>query len=253
MVEEMKPAFVEAFDLGDAWFGCLSRILEAGHRYEITGGSFAGRQRLEFDFVVVHVKKPSHRPIVPLMPEGSSVPPPTSMEYVERYMSYLLTGDRASGEDYTYGERLVDPKVVVPASAGAGAMIREMPLHVNQIQEVIEIYKRSGHGTNQAIMEIGMPSDVKLKDPPCLRVIDTRVRYGKLHFILYFRSWDLWAGFPSNLAALQLLKEYMAEEIRVADGEIIAVSKGLHLYEHCWEVARMRTGRGKQKADGSGL
>jgi thymidylate synthase len=243
MEEQMKPVSIGAFDLGDAWFRCLSRIAETGHCYEITGGSFAGQRRVEFDFVVVHVTKPSHRPIIPLMPEGTSVPAPTSMEYVEQYMSYLLTGSRASGEDYTYGERLVDPKVVIKDGPGAWDLIREMPLRVNQIQEVIDIYRKCGHGTNQATMEIGMPSDVKLKDPPCLRLIDTRVRYGKLHFVLYFRSWDLWAGFPSNLAALQLLKEYMAEEIGVADGEIIAVSKGLHLYEHCWEVARMRTGK----------
>jgi thymidylate synthase len=88
-----------------------------------------------------------------------------------------------------------------------------------------------------------MPSDIKLADPPCLRLIDTRVRYGKLHFILYFRSWDLWGGFPSNLGGLQLVKQYMAEEIGVDDGEIIAASKGLHLYEYAWELAKIRTNK----------
>jgi len=48
----------------------------------------------------------------------------------------------------------------------------------------------------------------------------------------------LWAGFPSNLAAIQLLKEYMASEIGVDDGELIAMSKGLHLYEYAWELAK---------------
>ena len=76
-----------------------------------------------------------------------------------------------------------------------------------------------------------------------LRLIDTRVRYGKLHFILYFRSWDLWGGFPSNLGGLQLVKQYMAEEIGVSDGEIIAVSKGLHLYDYSWELAKIRTNK----------
>ena len=86
-----------------------------------------------------------------------------------------------------------------------------------------------------------MPSDIYLADPPCLRLIDTRIRNGKLHFILYFRSWDLWGGFPSNLGGLQLVKQYMADEIGVEDGEIIAVSKGLHLYEYSWELAKIRT------------
>ena len=97
--------------------------------------------------------------------------------------------------------------------------------------------------TNQAVMEIGMPSDIKLTDPPCLRLIDTRVRYGKLHFILYFRSWDLWGGFPSNLGGIELVKQYMADEIGVENGEIIACSKGLHLYEYAWELAKQRAGK----------
>lgn len=232
---KLKPVFIEAFNLDDAWFQTVSKILDYGHIYTITRGSFKDQRRLEFDYAFVHICQPGHRPIIPLMPEGSSIPAPSSMEYVEQYMGYLLTGEKAQGEDYTYGERLTAPTVKAPE------MMKEMPLQVNQIEEVIKIYKRDGFGTNQAVMEIGMPSDIKLADPPCLRIIDTRVRYGKLHFMIYFRSWDLWAGFPSNLAALQLLKEYMASEIGVGDGEIIAASKGLHLYEYTWEYAMQRT------------
>jgi thymidylate synthase len=35
----------------------------------------------------------------------------------------------------------------------------------------------------------------------------------------------------------------MAEEIGVEDGEIIAVSKGLHLYEYAWPLADIRLGK----------
>ena len=111
----------------------------------------------------------------------------------------------------------------------------------SQIEEVIRMYKEDGHGTNQAYMTVGDPESLYLKDPPCLRGIDTRIRYGKLHFMVYFRSWDLWGGFPANLGAIQMLKEYMAQEIGVEDGEIIAASKGLHLYDYIWELAKLRT------------
>lgn len=241
----LKPVYIEAFDLGDAWFQCLDKILDMGHIYTITRGSFQGQKRLEFDYVVVQVRHPGHRPIIPIIPEGLSIPPPTSFEYVQQYLNYLLTSQKQPGEDYTYGERLIEPKVKVET---VEQIYKEMPLQVNQIEEIINIYKKYGHGTNQATMEIGMPSDIKLASPPCLRIIDTRIRYGKLHFILYFRSWDLWAGFPANLAALQLLKEYMAEEIGVEDGEIIASSKGLHLYEYTWPYALMRTKKSSIKA-----
>jgi len=239
----LNPVHIEAFDLDDAWFQCLSTILEKGHVYTIDRGSYQGQRRLEFDFVTIRVKKPSHQ-IIPLIPEGMSIPVPTDMEYINGYLSYLLTGCKTATEDYTYGERLVDPKARVKGKDSDGKeMINEIPLDCNQVEEVIKMYKRDGFGTNQAVMEIGMPSDIKLVDPPCLRLIDTRIRYGKLHFILYFRSWDLWGGFPSNCGGLQLVKQYMADEIGVADGEIIAVSKGLHLYEYSWELAKLRTGK----------
>jgi len=236
----LKPVYIEAFDLDDAWFRCLSEILEHGHVYKIDRGSYAGQRRLEFDFVSVHVKNPEHQ-IIPMMPEGSSIPAPTDMDYIHQYLNYLLTGCKTETEDYTYGERLVDPKVRIENGAETGKMVKEMPLQCNQIEEVIKIYKEQGSGTNQAVMEIGMPSDIKLNDPPCLRLIDTRVRYGKLHFVLYFRSWDLWGGFPSNLGGLELVKQHMAEEIGVKNGEIIACSKGLHIYEYAWEYAKQRT------------
>jgi len=93
-------------------------------------------------------------------------------------------------------------------------------------------------------MAVGDKESISLLDPPCLRGIDTRIRDNRLNFIVYFRSWDLWAGFPSNLAAIQLLKEYMSSEIGVGDGEIIAMSKGLHLYQYAWELARTAAGMG---------
>ena len=170
------------------------------------------------------------------------------MEYIQGYLSYLLTGTKTKTEDYTYGERLVEPKVKIKQSVGGRELVQEMPLEVNQVEEVIRLYREKGHGTNQAIMEIGMPSDIKLVDPPCLRLIDTRIRYGKLHFVLYFRSWDLWGGFPPNLGGLQLVKQYMAEEIGVEDGEIIAVSKGLHLYDYSWDLAKIRTNKSSPEA-----
>lgn len=236
----LQPVFIEAFDLDDAWFQCLSAILEKGVVYTITRGSYEGQRRLEFDYVCIHVKKPSHQ-IIPLIPEGMSIPAPTDMDYIQRYLSYLLTGSKTATEDYTYGERLVDAKVRVKQTENGKEMFQEIPLKVNQIEEVIKMYKTQGFGTNQATMEIGMPSDIHLADPPCLRLIDTRVRNNKLHFYLYFRSWDLWGGFPSNLGGLELVKQYMADEIGVDDGEIIAMSKGLHLYEYSWELAQART------------
>jgi thymidylate synthase len=47
---------------------------------------------------------------------------------------------------------------------------------------------------------------------------------------------------PSNLAALQLFKEYLCDEIGCLDGKIYAISDGLHLYDYQYEIAEARTG-----------
>jgi thymidylate synthase len=234
---KMKPVYIEARDLPDAWFQCVYRIFETDgiHEYKIDRGSFEGQKRREFDLVMVHIKYPGTRPLIPDIPSELGIPAPSSMEYVEEYLQYLMTDKKADNELYTYGERLTNPKVYVEG--------KEYSLEVNPVMEVIEIYKQGKYGTNQAIMEVGMPQDIMLEDPPCLRLIDTRLMEGKLHFVLYFRSWDLWAGFPSNLAAIQLLKEYMCQEIGVEDGTITAISKGMHLYEYTFELALKRLRR----------
>lgn len=233
----MKPVYIEARDLPDAWFQCIHTIFEDNgvHEYVIDRGSFEGNKRREFDLVMVHIKYPQTKPLIPDIPVELGIPAPTSMEYVEEYLQYLMTDKKAENELYTYGERLTNPKAMING--------KEYPLGVNPIMEVINIYKNRQYGTNQAIMEVGMPQDILLEDPPCLRLIDTRLMDGKLHFVLYFRSWDLWAGFPSNLAAIQLLKEYMCHEIGVEDGTITAVSKGLHLYEYSFGLALKRLRR----------
>jgi len=208
---------IEARDLSEAWFLCLRKVLTEGHEYKIDRGSYVGQSRKELDFVVVQIKHPGTRPLVPSVPQG--IPSPTSMEYIESYLPYLMTAHKAEGEQYTYGQYLETP-----------------------INEVIRMYKEDGYNTNQAYMAVGDSQSIFLPDPPCLRGVDTRIRDHQLHFMLYFRSWDLWAGFPSNLAAIQLLKEYMASEIGVDDGEIIASSKGLHLYDYSWELAEAAAG-----------
>ena len=218
----LKPIFIEARDLSDAWFRCLYEISEYGNVYTIDRGSYVGQRRLEFDYVTVHIKHPGVRPLLPEIPPSFGIPNPVADGYLEEYLPYLITSAKKEGEDYTYGERLE-----------------------YQIQGVILMFKQGNFGTNQACMSISKPADIDLIDPPCIRQIDCRIKNNKLHFIIYARSWDLWGGFPANLGAIQLLKEYMASEVGVEDGEIIASSKGLHLYDYVWDIAKRVTYKNK--------
>jgi thymidylate synthase len=213
----MEITFVEAFDLPDAWFTLLGEVLDNGREYVVDQGSFEGRRRRELQFVTLKVTNPSQRPLVPQMPPGVGIPPPTTMEYAEEYYySYFVGADKQPHEEYTYGNYI----------------------HA-QLLPLLEKYEHGPH-TNQACITIGDASSIRLQHPPCLRLIDTRIDDGKLHFVVYYRSWDLWGGFPVNMAATQLLKEELAQALEVEPGETLALSKGLHLWEHSWEWAGCR-------------
>jgi thymidylate synthase len=160
------------------------------------------------------------------------------------------------GESYTYGERLTkapitgnkrtwweegNPDIIDKREVDGNIVFEEDGnCYLNQIEWIIETYKKHGERNNQMVLQVAHPSDVTLIDPPCLRHIDTRIQDGTLTFFIYFRSWDLWNGLPANLGAIQHLKEYMAEEIGVKDGEMIVESKGLHLYGYAEDLAKLR-------------
>ena len=233
----LKPVYIEATTLPDAWFQAVYNIFEHGFKYEIQHGSFVGQTRLEFDFVTVYIKKPYSEPydlMLPKIPSHFNIPDPVCDGYIESYMPYLMTSEKKEGEDYTYGQRLC--KVCVGSDFAKGR------INKSQIEHYINLLKETPN-TNQAILQIGQPGDFLLEDPPCLRHIDMRIKDNQLIFYPYFRSNDLWGGFPANLAGLAVLQKYMADEIGVESGSMIYSSKGLHLYQYVEELAKLRVGK----------
>jgi len=255
---------IEARDLPDLWFQAVHDILDKGKRFTIDRGSYAGQTRLEYDYFIGHIKHPGTKPLLPDIPSSCGIPNPVEEAYIyggegyERsYIEYLMTGHKELGESYTYGERLTRAPIVgdklewrnknnteiIDKREVDGKILFEEDgqLYLNQIEWIIDTYKKFGERNNQMVLQVAEPSDLTLLDPPCLRSIDTRVQDGKLHFTsVLFRSWDLWGGLPANLAGIQNLKEYIAGEIGVKDGEMIVESKGLHFYGYAEELAKLR-------------
>ncbi len=256
-MNNLNPIFIKATSSSDAWFQTVYACVEHGREFTIDQGSFAGQKRLEFDHITVQITHPGTLPLLPKLNPLLNIPDPVAEGYLDEYLPYLMTGEIQDGEAYSYGNRIckvnpfvledVNSDLLIPSLLG---VVDQKILTLdysnsffNQMELMIWTYKNKGHRNNQMILQIGQPSDMLLKDPPCLRHIDTRIQDGKLHFFPYFRSWDLWGGFPANLAAIELMKQYCAAEIGVENGEIIASSKGLHLYDYVFEIAEAIRGK----------
>ncbi len=162
----------------------------------------------------------------------------------EKYMNEIYYGSdisshEAINKDDTFNKKIMYSVSDKPDIYSCLIENRDVPaFFLNQIEYIINAYKTKGFRNNQLILQVAQPSDLILKDPPCLRHIDTRIQDNTLNFFVYFRSWDLWGGFPANLAAIEMLKQYMAAEIGVQNGQIIAASKGLHLYDYTFDMAK---------------
>ena len=217
--KEIELTQIIARDIPDAWFQCIYELLNRGFKYEVQKGSFQGDTRLEFDWITIAINHPYFEPydtMLPKIPAALGIPDPVIPGYIENYLPYLMTERKEPTEDYTYGSRLWP-----------------------QVPQLVETLRKTP-GTNQAILQVAQPLDVLLGDPPCLRHIDMRIREKSLIFYPYFRSWDLWAGLPANLAAIAVLQKYMADLIEVDTGLMIASSKGLHIYGYAEELAKLR-------------
>lgn len=221
---------VVATDLNDAWFQCLVAVVEHGYVYYIDRGSYEGQHRLQIGKLNLRVRNPSVRPLIPQMPEVSNIPPPVDDQYINDYLPYIMT-DTKVNEQYTYGQFI---------NNWSG---------INQYQMTVEMIANNP-GTNQATIAVCEPKSMLLPDPPCLRQIIVQIVDNYLCFHLTFRSWDLWGGLPGNLAVLQIMKEYMLEDINnirrkqgkeeFKDGQLMAECPGAHIYDHNWGVAEIR-------------
>lgn len=263
MNKHMEIHKITARDIPDLWFQAVHDILEHGRRFTIDRGSYAGQTRLEYDYFLGHVRLPGTRPLLPDIPPALGIPNPVEEAYIyggywysRSYIEYIMSARKEPGESYTYGERLTraplsgakeawweaDNREIIDRRPVDGHIVFEEDgrLFINQIEWIIDTYRRFGERNNQMVLQVAHPTDIALLDPPCLRSIDTRIQDGALHFVVYFRSWDLWGGLPANLAGIQHLKEYMADGIGVKDGEMIVESKGLHLYGYAEDLAKIR-------------
>ncbi len=84
--------------------------------------------------------------------------------------------------------------------------------------------------------------DAGAVDPPCLNLVQARVRDSKLYLTAYFRSHDVFRAWLLNAFGLRKLQAHVAQ--RVGDcmlGDLVIVSQSAHIYADSWQAARTLT------------
>ena len=261
-IRKLKSVFVEEKTLDGMWFTLLSEVYKHGRKNHIDYGSFAGSNRLEFDYVAGTIEFPTTRPLSPIVPDG--VPPVTTDEEIEKYfINYLMDGYNLKGnEHYRYATWVSGGKYKMPYAdidikhedkwLAFNADNYEITMYVpNQVQWCIDHYKLKGHGNNHCYIQVGYPessfaydipweTEDERQTSPCLRGIYTHIKDCQLCFAVVFRSWDLFAGFPENMGGITMLMEYMAEQIGVKTGSLSFSCLKLHCYDSQIDAVKAR-------------
>ncbi len=274
------PFHLSTSTISSAWFELLYNLFDHSYRQDMQAGSFSDdktQYRLQYPGISVFIEHPE-LDMVPVIPQhlvAQGITPPSSEEVIQDYFAnYLMDPEIAENETYRYSSRIHER-----ISTGTVGGVRQS---ITQFDKILQMLKDTPL-TNQAVIEIAKPSDIEKcigndgkLDPPCLRLIDFKVvpvqTWGyqnpegwqprfegdqgvrvliheelALTLTAYFRSWDLWAGFPVNLGGLELLKQYVASECGLVNGPMYAYSAGAHIYGYAEDMARIRTMRPEVK------
>jgi len=193
------------------WTHLLAAILAFGKR-DLTAYTLHQRELLDVVAVIEHEN-----------PDAIDLPDwtPVTREQLDAYYPQLLTSHRAETIAYTYGERLFDFNGLDQVSA----MVDEL---------------RTMRFSRRAVAGLWDPArDAHSADPPCLNLIQARVRGGALHLTAYFRSHDIFRAWLTNAFGLRQLQAQLVA--RVGDcalGELVIVSHSAHIYADAWDAAR---------------
>ena len=198
----------------EVWVHLLAAVLAFGRR-DLTAYTVQQRELLD---VVATIENED--------PEDFHLPDwlPLKRDQLEAYYPQLLTRNRPEHIAYTYGERLFDFN------------------GRDQVSAIVDALRETRY-SRRAVAGLWDPArDAGSADPPCLNLIQARIRDGKLYLTAYFRSHDIFRAWLMNAFGLRKLQAEIAR--RVGDcmiGDLVIVSQSAHIYADSWQTARAIT------------
>ncbi|MBI4785651.1 MAG: hypothetical protein HY782_01205 [Chloroflexi bacterium] len=198
----------------EVWVHLLAAVLAFGRR-DLTAYTVQQRELLDV-VATIHDEEATDFDLPAWLP--------LTREQLDAYYPQLLTATRPENIAYTYGERLFD----FNGRDQIAAMVQDL---------------RATRYSRRAVAALWDPArDPGSADPPCLNLLQARVRDGKLHLTAYFRSHDIFRAWLTNAFGLRKLQAEIAE--RVGDsmlGDLAIISQSAHVYADSWDAARQIT------------
>ncbi len=153
-------------------------------------------------------------------------------EYIFNYYEEMCTPKIPSGVIYTYG-----------------SILRSWKNYRNnerfdQIQAIIDylnkdIFRKSALATTWTVEDaLTNRHTNKDKNNPCLVNVQVLYQDNKLYLTAYFRSHDMFRGWPVNAFGLRNMQKIIANGLGVEMGSLTMISASAHIYEENWQETK---------------
>lgn len=204
--------------IGEAWVQVLKHLLKLGVKSEAVHHYFnrkTGQYRELLNLaVVIEGEDPEDPKVYDFFPFNRSD--------LDTYIEEFLKPERGD-EPYTYGERLFNYN------------------GLNQVERMVEKLKKFPFDKG-ALAVLWQPKidNFPVRKPwrtPCLTLIQGQCFGGKFYLTAYFRSNDMFGGWPFNAFALRFLQKQISDRLGVEMGSLVTISNMAHLYEHDFAAA----------------
>lgn len=190
------------------WPAILRRLLRFGWESRHFHG---GQVKEIFNLTAVVTAEDPGRP--KMIPEfGFSAPE------LRSYINHFLSPKKGK-EEYTYGSRMRAHR------------------DINQINEMVRKIKGYRHDRGALCVLWDPAVDNAPRKVPCLSLVQANSTDEKLHLTAYFRSNDMFNGWPRNALALRSLQAELAKKTGLQMGWLTTISNCAHIYENEWPLA----------------
>jgi thymidylate synthase len=212
--------------ISECWPLLVNKVLTLGRPVDVIA-SGDHRQTIELQEPVVVIIS---NPLNDMEATGSK----WAGEKLEAYGRQLVNGESIEGFDYNYHDQIFKYPY---------KLVDKNYYSVDQIESVIEDLKIDSSSRKEIAITWEPYTHIGSSDAvPCLILCDFSLRRNALSMVVYFRSNDIYAAWPSNAYGLIKLMEYVAKKLRVEVGQFTIISNKAHIYEYDINIARFIAG-----------
>lgn len=242
---EGGPLIVHGETIPEAWMKMVRAIDRFGRPNLMNAGT--DRQVKEINNMTVVVHDPQNEDLgfnpfaVPMTPEK-----------IRAYQEEILSPIKPEGKAYTYGNELraylargeeldflANPNVECELG-GLDDVVRNITrldngwVEINQVADIIDVLNRDAY-SKAAVAITWHPANElmrKHKSSPCWALMQPMVQDDRLNLMAFFRSHDMFQGWPENAYGVAAVQREIAEGIGVEPGLMTVISGSAQLYNN---------------------